>query len=61
MIITYDISIGEGKMQKLVLILALFVIADLVAAQQTRTEKTNVTTTADDTKPNDDSVPMLKN
>jgi len=44
-------------MRKLIQILGFLAIINLAAAQPTRTEVTNATTTAVDTKPNSDMVP----
>ena len=44
-------------MRKLIPILGFLAIINLVAAQPTRTEVTNVTTAAADSKPNSDAVP----
>src|SRR5258707_10269382 len=44
-------------MRSLIQILSFFAIATVVAAQSTRTELTNATTTVEDSKPNSSAVP----
>jgi predicted DNA-binding protein with PD1-like motif len=44
-------------MRRLIQILIFLAILDLASAQSTRTEVTNVTTPAEDSKPNSDAVP----
>jgi len=44
-------------MRRLIQILSFLAIVNLAAAQPTRTEQTNVTTPAEDSKPNSDKVP----